>query len=237
MRDIPAVDRSGPAAPERRPGTRLRRLCGALPGLLMALSCLVHSGPAGIDPATLEAVAARHGQLARERLEAWRRVVDSAAHLPVEAKLETVNDFFNDLAFVSDLTQWGVQDYWATPSELLARGGGDCEDFSIAKYFTLLELGVPEARLQLSYVKALRLNQAHMVLTYYAHPRAEPLVLDNLNFRVLPASQRTDLLPVYSFNGSGLWLAKERRSGQRVGSSARLGRWRDLLARMGTTAR
>lgn len=224
--------------PDSRPATARRRpLRAGLPALLLVLSFLVHSGPTGLDPATLEAVAARYGQLARERLQAWQSIVDSATHLSLEAKLTVVNDFFNDLAFVSDLTQWGVNDYWATPLELLARGGGDCEDFSIAKYFTLLELGVPETRLQLSYVKALKLNQAHMVLTYYAHPSAEPLVLDNLNFRVLPASARTDLLPVYSFNGSGLWLAKERRSGQRVGSSARLGRWRDLLDRMGTTAR
>jgi len=62
----------------------------------------------------------------------------------------------------------------------LASNGADCEDFSIAKYFALKELGVPIQRLRITYVKAVRLNQAHMVLAYYPEPDAVPLILDNL---------------------------------------------------------
>lgn len=32
---------------------------------------------------------------------------------------------------------------WKTPKEFLIDGEGVCEDFAIAKYFTLLELGIP----------------------------------------------------------------------------------------------
>ena len=116
---------------------------------------------------------------------------------------------------------WGVKDYWATPLEFLSRGAGDCEDYSIAKYFTLKELGVSEKKMRITYVKALKLRQAHMVLTYFETPRSVPLVLDNLIPTIKPATQRKDLLPVYSFNGSGLWLAKSRGSGKKVGSSSR----------------
>lgn len=84
----------------------------------------------------------------------------------------------------------------------------------------------------MTYVKAWRINQAHMVVAYYPTPEAEPLVLDNLVKSIQPASKRKDLLPVYSFNGSGLWLAKQRGRGQMVGGSERLGVWQDLLARM-----
>lgn len=130
------------------------------------------------------------------------------------------------------MTHWKKSDYWATPVEFLSTGGGDCEDFSLAKYFTIKALGVPEKKINMTYVKAIKLNQAHMVVTYYSTPRAIPLVLDNLVADILPATKRKDLIPVYSFNGSGLWLAKSRGKGQKVGSSARLKRWTNLLNRM-----
>ena len=119
-----------------------------------------------------------------------------------------------------------------TPIEMLSIGAGDCEDYSIAKYFTLKQLGVDEAKLRLTYVKAVEIGQAHMVLTYFEHRRAVPLVLDNLITEIKPATQRPDLIPVYSFNGTGLWLAKARGEGQRVGDSSRLSLWEDLEKRM-----
>jgi len=94
--------------------------------------------------------------------------------------------------------------------EFLATGAGDCEDFAIAKYFTLLELGVDESKMRITYVKSLRRNQPHMVLTFFASPKSVPEVLDNLIPEIKPATQRSDLLPVYSFNGTGLWTAKAR---------------------------
>ena len=157
----------------------------------------------------------------------------TAKDLPEQEKLERVNNFFNqNVDFVDDLIHWSVEDYWATPIEFLATGAGDCEDYSIAKYFTLLELGVDENKMRITYVKAYQLNQAHMVLTYFAKPKAVPLVLDNLLPVIKPATQRKDLLPVYSFNGSGLWLAKSRGAGKRIGGSDRLSLWSELKQRM-----
>ena len=91
---------------------------------------------------------------------------------------------------------------------------------------------MPLEKLSLTYVKALKLNQAHMVVTYYATPDAEPLVLDNLVPDIRAAGRRKDLLPVYSFNGESLWLAKERGRGRLVGDSSRLSLWTDLIERM-----
>jgi predicted transglutaminase-like cysteine proteinase len=93
-------------------------------------------------------------------------------------------------------------------------------------------MGVDEEKLNLTYVKALNYNVHHMVLTYFRTPDAEPLVLDNLVGEIKPAAQRTDLLPIYSFNGTGLWLAKQRERGNLAGSSDRLQRWQDLIQRM-----
>jgi predicted transglutaminase-like cysteine proteinase len=149
------------------------------------------------------------------------------------AWINEVNHFFNQMRFISDQQHWHRADYWATPVEFLSTSGGDCEDFSIAKYFTLRELGVSDKRLRITYVKALRLNQAHMVLAYYARPESEPLILDNLIPQIRPASERTDLLPIYSFNGNNLWMSKERGQGRKIeGGSLRINLWRDLNIRM-----
>lgn len=116
------------------------------------------------------------------------------------AVLQIVNDQLNRIPWKTDQNHWGQADYWATPAESVASNGGDCEDYAIAKYYLLKELGVPLDRLRITYVKAMKLNEAHMVLAYYSRPDADPLILDNLDRRVRPASERSDLVPVYSFN-------------------------------------
>lgn len=185
-----------------------------------------------LSPELLATIEKQYGADARSRLLAWQELIQNDTSPGDTEKLEKVNGFFNQVRFISDDRHWQKKDYWATPVEFLATNGGDCEDFALAKYFTLKAIGVEESKLNLTYVKALRLNQAHMVVTYYATPQAEPLVLDNLNPEIEPASQRRDLLPVYSFNGSGLWLAKMRGRGEMVGGSDRLKRWQDLLQRL-----
>lgn len=186
----------------------------------------------GLSEQLLSYVAEKYGKRAKGRLQDWEAVVNDNRGLTVQKKLELVNRFFNKLNFVDDIKHWNKEDYWATPVEFLSTNGGDCEDFSIAKYFTLKEMGVPVERMRITYVKAVKLNQAHMVLTYYAKPDAEPLVLDNLITDIKPASRRDDLVPVYSFNGDGLWLSKERGQGRRVGGSERISLWTDLGIRL-----
>ena len=180
----------------------------------------------------LRQVEQDYGLYARRRVVTWYQLIGDYQDALPDDKLKLVNNFFNQLAFVNDSELWGQEDYWATPLQMLSSNGGDCEDFSIAKYFTLREMGIPEERMRLTYVKALQLDQAHMVLTYFPSPDAEPLVLDNLVNEIQPSSERTDLLPVYSFNGNGLWLAKRKGTDERVGRSARLSRWREVIARI-----
>lgn len=199
--------------------------------MIVAVSPVLTDESFLISERILQRMEARFGHEARERLLDWQRLIQGTDG-DDRVKLERVNRFFNANAFVDDSVHWQQTDYWATPIEFIASRGGDCEDFAIAKFFTLLKLGIDENRLALTYVKALRLNQAHMVLTYYPTPGAEPLVLDNLVDSIKPSSQRTDLLPVYSLNGSGLWLAKQRGKGKLIGDSDRLKRWRTLLDRI-----
>ncbi|SUD41133.1 cysteine protease LapG [Ectopseudomonas mendocina] len=168
----------------------------------------------------------------KARIDEWQALLERLPALDEPAQLEAVNRFFNaSLRFRDDIEIWRQNDYWATPVEALRKGAGDCEDFAIAKYFTLREAGVASEKLRITYVKALRLNQAHMVLTYYATPDAMPLVLDNLINVIRPANERSDLLPVYAFNAEGLWLAG-KGGGKQVGDAKRLSRWQELLKKM-----
>ncbi|MDY7562439.1 transglutaminase-like cysteine peptidase [Pseudomonas sp. CCC3.2] len=168
----------------------------------------------------------------RYRIDAWQRLLSTEKQASEKEKLEVVNQFFNhQIRYVEDIDNWHQVDYWATPIESLWKGAGDCEDYAIAKYFSLRRLGVSNDKLLITYVKALRLNRAHMVLTYYSSPNAEPLVLDSLINEIKPASQRIDLLPVYAFNAEGLWLPGVKGN-KRVGDTKRLSRWQDVLRKM-----
>lgn len=203
---------------------------GALLGLSSALA-----GWDGWDFALIIGNAEqRYGSLggAKRRIQAWEALLKDSAQLAERDKLEKVNRFFNrQLRFVDDIRVWQQVDYWATPIESLVKGAGDCEDYSIAKYFSLRRLGIPGEKLRITYVKALRLNQAHMVLTYYPSPSAAPLVLDNLIDDIRTASQRQDLLPVYAFNAEGRYLPG---SNHKRRDSKKLSRWQDLLKKMRT---
>ena len=172
---------------------------------------------------------------AEDRFNSWTALLAQSLALPDKLKLTKVNDFFNNrIRFAEDQELWGQSDYWATPMETLAKGAGDCEDFTIAKYYSLLQLGIPVDQLRLTYVHARiggassSIVQAHMVLTYYPGPDDEPLVLDNLINSILPASRRPDLQPVFSFNGKQIYSAGSQSVSA---STSRLSRWQDLLRR------
>lgn len=201
--------------------------------VLFIATNVMTAGNFSLDRELLQKAEKKFGIEARNRLIEWEDLISNDKNRTDREKLEKANLFFNNrIRFASDIDVWGVQDYWATPIELLCKAAGDCEDFAIAKYFTLKAMGVNDTRLRITYVKAIRYNIHHMVLTYYSTPEAEPLVLDNLVDSITPASKRTDLMPIFGFNGSGLWTAKQRGQGKMAGSSNRIRQWQDLLQKM-----
>lgn len=184
--------------------------------------------------AMLEKIRSRYGEEAYQNVMRLNELFTQISGASEMTKVNMVNDFTNQhVLFVDDFNLWGVQDYWATPLETFGKGAGDCEDFSIAKYTLLKKLGVSQDKLRLTYVRARMSSGAilpHMVLTYYATPASDPLVLDNLNFELLPASRRGDLSPIFSFNDKGLFVANNPN--MRAGSPSNISKWRDVLTRM-----
>jgi predicted transglutaminase-like cysteine proteinase len=181
------------------------------------------------------ALEKNYGARAGKRGKAWIKLMKPKSSATELEQLKKVNRFFNLFRFIDDIKLWGVSNYWATPVEFIGVNGGDCEDYSIAKYFTLLEMGIPDEKMRITMVKAVKLNQYHMVLAYYDSPSSMPLILDNLDGVIKPANQRNDLLPVYSFNASQLWLNKEKGRGVLSGKSSQLKDWRDLRQRITTS--
>lgn len=202
---------------------------------LAVLTVLLIAGLAhgiDLDRKLLEYVQNQYGNAARQRLTDWETLINRHGAATETEQILAVNRFFNRREFVGDIDHWGQKDYWATPVEFLATDAGDCEEFANAKYMTLRALGVPEERLRITYVDAVHLEQAHMVLAYYPDTGTDPLILDNLVNSIQPASQRTDLDPVYSFNGTDLWLTRDERTDRRVGSADDHRQWRHLRDRM-----
>ena len=184
----------------------------------------------------LQAAQQRYGASAAQAVRDWNNVLNLFRGGSETQRLKDVNEFFNRrLRFVDDQKNWGENDYWATPIESLTKGAGDCEDYAIAKYFTLKFVGVPVTKLRITYVRAIiggagsNISQAHMVLTYYPTPDAEPLVLDNLVGEIRPASRRTDLQPIFSFNSEGVYGAG---GVPQPGGGSRISKWNDLIEKM-----
>ena len=206
-------------------------------GMLGVLALQTQSGAVALDfdEGRLQgSMQSRYGAAGVQRLGQWLAMLQTQKSRPLSQQLPAVNEFWNRAVVqTDDSLLWSQPDYWATPLETLGKGAGDCEDYVIGKYFSLLRLGVPGDKLRLIYVRA-RMGGvgstqsiAHMVLGYYETPMAEPLVLDSMVDFLLPSSQRKDLTPVFSFNAQGVYVA-----GAQPSSVDRITRWRDLLTRM-----
>jgi len=205
--------------------------------LLLAVSLAQMRPPQALLPDAQrlqQAARQRYGVEGLKQVQAWLDMLTRSRSLSEAEKIQAVNAFWNQAVYgAEDIDVWNQTDYWATPLESLGRRRGDCEDYVIGKYFSLVALGVPANKLRFIYVKASMggagsgIEVAHMVLGYYSTPNAVPLVLDNLLTRIEPAGNRRDLAPVFSFNASGVYVA-----GKQATPVERIGRWNDLLLRM-----
>ncbi|MDP4983638.1 transglutaminase-like cysteine peptidase [Pseudoalteromonas tunicata] len=203
--------------------------------LIIVSFCVLASRLADVlaTDAVLNKVNAVYGDAGLNRVKQWLALVNESGSDNEWNQLNKVNTFFNkQIRYQNDLPLWGKNDYWASPVEMLGVGSGDCEDYAIGKFFTLLSLGVPEEKMRLMYVRQLTVNEPHMVLIYFEQPNSIPLVLDNFDPRIKSADKRRDLKPIYSFNGQGLWMAKAKGLGKKVENSRGNSAWDSLTQRI-----
>jgi predicted transglutaminase-like cysteine proteinase len=133
----------------------------------------------------------------------WLAFLDQLETGALSEQLIQVNRYVNEIQYMQDVANWGESDHWAAPAEFFANGG-DCEDYAIAKYFLLRELGVPPEQLKIVVLHDRRRRQTHAVLTVTRDHRT--LVLDNLRDRIVPWRELDHYLPIYSLNERSAWL-------------------------------
>lgn len=184
-----------------------------------------------INASDLEKINKQFPPEVSQRFNSWDKLLLESHNKTIKEKLILVNQFFNQMKWVEDKKLWHKKDYWATPIESLIRNAGDCEDFSIAKYFTLRALKVPTDSLKITYVKILQTGESHMVLAYYESPHSDPFILDNINKNIMYYSKRKDIQINFSFNDNGLWLANTDHD-KPVDDSQNIMLWADLIKRM-----
>ncbi|MDD6088425.1 MAG: transglutaminase-like cysteine peptidase [Desulfovibrionaceae bacterium] len=151
------------------------------------------------------------------RGEAWASFKVKFENVSLLDKLKAVNRLWNRWPYRTDLEAWGRVDYWTCPAEFAARSG-DCEDYCIAKYFTLRELGVPSSSMRVVVVRETLRNIGHAVLAVYGENNTV-WILDNLSSSVLQMNRIRHYIPQYSVNEQHLWMhvrplrSKTSRSG------------------------
>lgn len=141
-------------------------------------------------------------------LAEWKAFLISIKDEPRKRQIELINRRMNEAPYITDIRNYGVDDYWATPKQFLYRDG-DCEDYAIAKYLSLRTLGYAPDDLRLVVLQDNNLRIAHAVLVAYVDGTA--LVLDNQIKQVVEHSRIRHYSPYYSINESGWWLHKKLR--------------------------
>jgi predicted transglutaminase-like cysteine proteinase len=213
-----------------------------LTGLTLAVAIAAAAEPGfsrSVTPGLIAYYERLFGRGVSGRLLGWQEFVRRTDGAPAaDAKgagetqlLAPVNRFFNRLRSMTDQDLWGVEDYWATPAEALSINGADCEDYAIAKYFTLKELGIPVTRLRLVYATTWLSKNAHLVLAYYPAGGADPLILDNVEERIKPAGDRPDLIPVFTFNEDDVQMPQKNAPAVRFGPGSNR-KWAEVLAKL-----
>jgi len=178
--------------------------------LCCALTAFANNYPS-FTPQELSLIETKYTLISINRITDFQNNIEVFRSLPKDLQLSKVNLYLNQLLPQYDTIIQQQEDYWATPKEFLSTGYGDCEDYVIIKYFTLLELGFDEKDLFITVVKEKFSGGIHMVLSYFQTQSETPLILDNLSFRILPLEKREDLVADMFINSSGVYRYQNKK--------------------------
>jgi predicted transglutaminase-like cysteine proteinase len=161
-------------------------------------------------------VTGRHS--AQQQLEArcgrntcrsnWSNAVEQLRGEADTHLVEAANRFVNRAEYVADEPGYAGGDVWATPAELFSRGG-DCEDFALAKFFLLRELGIANGRMRIAILGPTKLQESHAVLL--VETETGMVVLDNLRPRPYRPDGALLARTIFAFNGHTWWIALPNR--------------------------
>ncbi|MEA1956720.1 MAG: transglutaminase-like cysteine peptidase [Campylobacterota bacterium] len=193
--------------------------------LIMIIVSFSFSSTSYVSKSVVRKIEKKYNKFAKKRFFYQEKLLKSLKNSTDIEKLNGINKFYNSVRFSTDMKIYGKSDYWATPYQFLAKDMGDCEDYVIAKYFALKYLKMDVKKLFFFYVRSTKFKESHMVLAYYKKPSSMPLILDNNNFKVLPANKRRDLKPIFRVQAGQV---EKISTGKKV-KSKKVGRMWDQL--------
>ncbi|MES2905709.1 MAG: transglutaminase-like cysteine peptidase [Pseudomonadota bacterium] len=136
-------------------------------------------------------------------VQKWRQALQDLRMKNQKTQLTAINNFINHASpYREDKSHFGRADLWQTPAEFLS-GSGDCEDYAIAKFFSLIELGFTNEQLRIVVVHDTKRNLDHAVLAVTLAD--ETYILDNLHNTPVRDDQLLRYAPVYSVNLTSRW--------------------------------
>ena len=157
----------------------------------------------------------KYGYNAKKRVLLWDEMIESSKNEEILTKLKNVNNFFNQIKYKLDSSHWRKDEYTARPLEFLSTGAGDSEDYAIAKYDSLVRLGIPKYKLKVIFVKDIKTNpkndNQHILLAYYHNKNSNPIILDSIHKKLSLAKKRDDIYPIYkdeftnNFLSTAIW--------------------------------
>ncbi|MCK5424014.1 MAG: transglutaminase-like cysteine peptidase [Emcibacter sp.] len=135
--------------------------------------------------------------------QAWHELLDFLKDKPAERQIAEINTHMNKAPYINDIINWGIPDYWASVRQFFKKDG-DCEDYAIAKYMSLKELGFDADKMRIVVVQDTNLDVPHAVLVVSLN--GDRLVLDNQISYVVKEKAVLHYRPFYSINENAWWL-------------------------------
>jgi len=136
-------------------------------------------------------------------VKVWLRFLKDIQTLPKNEQVNRVNQFANEHAYILDIENYGVEDYWSTPKEFLYNSG-DCEDYAIIKMLSLKKLGFDMRKIRLVVLQDTNLRIPHAVLAIDA-PN-DTLIMDNQVEEVISHKYILHYVPIYAVNEMKWWM-------------------------------
>ncbi len=150
----------------------------------------------------------KHSPLPQYKVQQWSALKSRFGKMSKISQLQAINGFFNNIPSKDDILNYGKDEYWAAPGKFMSKFSGDCEDYSISKYFALQHLGWKKENLFVLFLHD-NINQGmHSVLAVKNGNKT--FILDNLSrpaHLLVPAEQYVNQVKLHSMaNYEGYWV-------------------------------
>ncbi len=138
---------------------------------------------------------------------AWHKFIISIRNKPRSQTIQAVNTHFNRWPYKTDNNVYGTDEYWATLGQFI-KNSGDCEDYAIAKYYTLKALGFKENEIRIVALTNPTKEKGHVVLAIYG--QGDIQILDNRSDLILSHKEFSNYSPLYSINQTTHWVHRPK---------------------------